>query len=331
VVSGANGAKLDAALQTLDLLVVVDLVQRESHRHAHWLLPVAHWLERNDLHAVSGGLQDQPFVQYGRRAVEPPPGVREEWQIFTDLALAMGKPLFGYRGVNGFIRATRALAKLTGRSSLEFNPEWINRLLVAMGRKIKWRDIMAHPHGWVYGKREFGHFKGALKTPDKKVHTAPPQFVSHARELLAEPHPTAPAQYPFQLGNQRSRHSMNSMLNELAGLHPSGKKNSAVLHPDDAAILGVADGDIVRVYSGVGEIQLPATISDRPRRGMVIVNHGWGSGIFDPRGGEQPQYYGVNRNLVIDGSAVDPLSQTPALSSSYVGVARVGAPGVKPN
>ncbi|WP_084505594.1 molybdopterin-containing oxidoreductase family protein [Nocardia harenae] len=323
VVSGADGTRLDAALQTLDLLVVIDLVQRESHRHAHWLLPAAHWLERNDLHAVSSGLQDQPFVQYGHRAVDPPPGVREEWEIFADLSIAMRKPLFGVKGVNGFIRATRALARVTRRRELAFHPQWINRLLVATGRKVKWRDILAHPHGLVFGEREFGHFKDALKTEDKKVHAAPPEFVDRARELLAEPHPQAPAGYPFQLGNQRHRHSMNSMLNDLEGLHPSGKRNTALLHPQDAAALGIDEGDLVRVYSPVGEIELPATISDRPRRGVVIVDHGWGSGVFDPRGGSEPQYFGVNRNLVVDGSQVDPLSQTPALSSSYVAVQRV--------
>jgi formate dehydrogenase len=37
----------------------------------------------------------------------------------------------------------------------------------------------------------------------------------------------------------------------------------------------------------------------------------------------QPESYGANRNLLIDGGPVDPLSQTAALSSSYVGVERV--------
>src|SRR5881392_4401311 len=39
VVSGPDGAKLDKALSQLDLLVAIDFVQRESHHHAHWLLP----------------------------------------------------------------------------------------------------------------------------------------------------------------------------------------------------------------------------------------------------------------------------------------------------
>ena len=328
VVSGPDGAKLDKALEQLDLLVAIDFVQRESHRHAHWLLPAVHWLERNDLPAFTSSMHDEPYVQYGAKAVEPPPGAREEWRIFVDLALAMRRPLFGAKGVNGFVKTTRRIAKITRRPGLEFGPHWVDRLMVATsrkvnGRKLKWRDVMSHPHGMVLGPREFGHFKDALRTDDKKVHAAPPEFIARARELLAGPHPVAPEGYPFQLSNRRNRHAMNSWLNELPGLHPAGKRNDVVIHPDDAAALGISDGDRVRVFSPVGEIELAASVSDQPRRGVVVVDHGWGSRIFDPRGGAQPQSYGANRNLLVDGGPVDPLSQTSALSSAYVGVERL--------
>lgn len=325
VVSGPDGARLDSALAQLDLLVAIDFVQRESHRHAHWLLPATHWLERDDLLAFTSNMHDEPYLQYGARAVEPPPGARQEWRIFTDLAIAMNKPLFRAKGLNGFIKATRAAARLTGRQALEFGPHWIDRLVVATGRKfngrrIKWRDVVAHRHGWVLGPREFGHFREALRTDDKKVHAAPPEFLARTRELLAEPAPEAPVGYPFQLANRRNRHSMNSWLNDLPGLHPSGKRNEVVLHPDDAAALGIRDGDRVRVFSAVGAIELPASVSNRPRRGVVIVDHGWGSRVFDPHGGAEPMAYGQNRNLLVDAGPVDPLSQTSALSSQYVGV-----------
>ncbi len=328
VVSGPDGAKLDAALSQLDLLVAIDFVQRESHRHAHWLLPAVHWLERDDLMSFTSNMHDEPYVQYGKKAVEPPPGARQEWRIFVDLALAMGKPLFGVKGVNGLVKITRWLARLTKRPGLEFTPHWIDRLLIATGRKVngrkvRWRDITSHPHGLVLGPREFGHFKGALRTTDKKIHTAPPEFVARARELLAGPHPHAPDGYPYQLANRRTRHSMNSWLNELPHLHPSGRRNVVVINPADAVELDIGDGDRVRVFSPVGEIELAASVSDRPRRGVVIVDHGWGSRIFDPREGRGPESYGANRNLLVDGAAVDPLSQTPPLSSSYVGVERV--------
>ncbi|WP_193048257.1 molybdopterin-containing oxidoreductase family protein [Mycolicibacterium baixiangningiae] len=328
VVSGPDGAKLDHALETLDLLVVIDLVQRESHRHAHWLLPAAHWLERDDLLAFTSSMHDEPFVQYGRRAVDPPPEAREEWRIFTDLTLAMGRPLFGVRGMNAFVRASRRAAALAKRPQLAFGPQWINRIVVATarkvnGRKLRWRDVVGSPHGLVLGPREFGHFRDALRTPDEKVHAAPPEFVARARELLAGPHPSAPAGYPFQLGSRRHRHSMNSWLNDLPGLHPAGKDNTVVIHPDDALALGVADGDRVRVFSPVGAVEVQAAVSDQPRRGMVVLDHGWGSRVFDPRGGSPAQSFGVNRNLLVDGSGLDPLSQTSTLSEAYVGIEKV--------
>lgn len=331
VVSGPDGDKLDRALADLDLLVAIDFVQRESHRHAHWLLPAAHWLERNDLLAFTSNMHDEPYLQYGAKVVEPPPGVREEWRIFTDLALAMRRPLFGAKGLNGFIKATRTAARATRRQGLEFGPHWIDRLVVATsrkvsGRKIKWRDVISHPHGWVLGPREFGHFRDALRTDDKKVHVSPPEFVARARQLLAESRPAAPVGYPYQLANRRRRHSMNSWLNELPGLHPAGKGNDVVIHPKDAADLGVSDGDVVRVFSPVGSIELKAVVNDRPREGVIIVDHGWGSRVFDPRKHSEPVSYGVNRNLLVEGATVDPLSQTSALNSQYVGVERASCP-----
>ncbi|BBZ29809.1 molybdopterin-binding oxidoreductase [Mycolicibacterium madagascariense] len=326
VVSGPDGAKLDAALADLDLLVAIDLVQRESHRHAHWLLPAVHWLERNDLPAFTSSMHDEPFVQYGVRAVAPPPGAREEWRIWIDLALAMGRPLFGARGVNAFVSATRRLARLARRPSLEFSPHWIDRLLIATsrkvnGRKLRWRDVVDNPHGLVLGPREFGHFRAALRTGDGRVHAAPPEFLARTRELLAA-NPVAPEGYPFILGSRRHRHSMNSWLNELPGLHPAGKVNEALLNPADAAALGIDDGDRVRVFSPVGAVELDASVASGVRRGLVVVDHGWGSRIFDPRRGAEPQSYGVNRNLLA-GDEIDPLSQTSTLSSTYVGVQRV--------
>src|SRR5262249_27633529 len=110
----------------------------------------------------------------------------------------------------------------------------------------------------------------------------------------------------------------------LPGLHPGGKGSVVLIHPADAAPLGINDGDLVRVYSPGGEVEVTALLSDRPRPGVVVMDHGWGSRVFDPHGGSAPQSFGANRNLLIAGEPVDPLSQTPAMSSSYVGIARSG-------
>jgi formate dehydrogenase len=325
VVSGPNGRKLDDALSQLELLVSVDLVQRESHRHAHWLIPGTHWLERSDLHVILPNLQERPYVNYGRRAVDPPPGVMPEWEFFTELALAMDRNLFGKPGVNRIIRASRRLAKATRRPGLAMNPEWIQRLLVAAGRRVRFREILDHEHGWIYGEPRYGDLAGALQTPDKKVHVAPAPLLEAARSALASP-PVVSEELPLLLVNKRTREAMNSWLNESPGVHRPARENVAEIHPDDARAAGVADGDVVRIRSSVGEIELRAKVSDAMRPGVVCVPHGWGSRIFDPAGGSTPEVHGVNRNVLVDDQRIDPLSQTPALNSTAVRVDPVGAP-----
>jgi formate dehydrogenase len=321
VVSGPDGAALDAALAQLDLLVVLDIVQRESHRHAHWLLPAAHWLERDDLLWVFAGGQDEPWVQYGRRAVDPPPGVREEWTVLLDLALAMKVPMFGKKGFNGFVKATRLAAKVTRRPGLAFHARWLSRLLVATGRKLKWKEIMEHPHGLVYGRKEFGHVRKNLKTPDGRVQLAPPAIVAEARRLLGTHPPLAPDGFPLLMITRRRKDSMNSWLNDLPGLHKhrDGEKTNVIeINPSDAAPLGIQTGDRVSLTSACNTITLPAVVSDAVRPGVVAVEHGWGSRVFDPRGGAEPIGFGANRNLLVSNEIVDPLSQTPAMNSTWV-------------
>jgi formate dehydrogenase len=323
VIAGPNGVKLDGALEDLELLIAVDLMQRESHRHADWLIPGTHWLERDDLWTLTNQFHDEPYVQYGRRAVDVPPGVRNEWVFFADLTIAMRRPLFGMRGVNTFIKATRALARILRRPGLAFHPSWLDRLMVRMGNRVTYKDILDHPHGWVFGEREFGHLKKNLLTSDKKVHAAPAPFVRECHRLLGSPQPQTPDGYPYQLSNQRSRHSMNSWLNELPSLHKKDRGNDLQVHPKDAAEIGVVDGDRVRVISRVGSLETTVRISDTPRHGVLVMKHGWGSRVFDPKNGAAPESHGTNRNLLIPDDDLDPLSQNPALSSTFVAVERI--------
>ena len=55
----------------------------------------------------------------------------------------MNAPLFRVKGLNGFIKATRKLAAITGRSGLEFGPHWIDRLVVATASRRWWREAWA--------------------------------------------------------------------------------------------------------------------------------------------------------------------------------------------
>jgi formate dehydrogenase len=325
VTSGPNGDRLDAALGELELLVSVDLVQRESHRHADWLIPGTHWLEREELHPLFANLQERPYVQYAHRAVDKPAGVKEEWEFFTDLALAMDRNLFGKPGVNALVRASRAAARVTGRPKLQLHPEWVQRGLVMMGRRLRWKTILAHPHGLVWDEPKYGELAGALLTDDKRVHLAPALLIDELQRVLGTP-PSVDDAFPLLMINRRGREAMNSWLNESPGLfRAKDRTNLAEIHHEDAAAAGVVTGDTVRLSSRVGSIEVVCDVTDTMRPGVVCVPHGWGTRVFDPVGGAAPQSYGVNRNLLVDEVDIDPLSQTPGLNSTAVRLETVTA------
>ena len=48
------------------------------------------------------------------------------------------------------------------------------------------------------------------------------------------------------------------------------------MHVDDAAAANIVDGDVVRIASPHGEIELPVIVTKDIVAGVVAVPHGWG-------------------------------------------------------
>jgi formate dehydrogenase len=317
VVAGPNGAALDRSLASLECLVAIDLVQRESHRHAHWLIPAPHWLEREELAFNLANAQDDSFLQYANRALRPPPDVRPEWEFCMDVALAMGVPMLGRRGVNTAVRASRWLAKKLGRPALAITPALLERVAVSASGRASYKQIKEAPHGVAHGQKRFGQLAEFRR--GAPVLVAPVELCEALAQELAEPTKRGDG-LPFAMIGKRSLHLMNSWLTELPNAQKREQQNRCEIHPDDAAALGISDGDRVRVRSQVAQIELPAEISDRVRPGIVCIPHGWGSRVFDPANGADPIVHGVNRNLLIDHRTLDPFSGTPKLNSTRVAV-----------
>ncbi|BBZ70621.1 formate dehydrogenase [Mycobacterium paraseoulense] len=304
VISGPHGNRLEGALAQLDLLVAIDLVQRESHAHADWLLPAAHFLERDDFLPIYSSFEDQPFAQLAQAVVQPPDDAREEWMFFRDLALALELPMFG-----------PATASMTPRAM------W--KKLVDDGGKLSWSDVEGSPHGVVYGDKEYGRLAEAVATSDGAVHLAPEPFLQRVRAVL-DAAPASPSpDWPLLLSNQRWKSAMNSWLNDTPTALKRQSANTVYLNTDDAAPLGISSGDVVRVSSRTATLECTAEVSSAPRQGVVILGHGWGSRVFDPHGAEPPAAYGVNRNALVADADVDPLSGTPAFGIVEVRVAKV--------
>jgi anaerobic dimethyl sulfoxide reductase subunit A len=81
------------------------------------------------------------------------------------------------------------------------------------------------------------------------------------------------ATYPLQLVGFHSKrrchsiHDQNAWLDEL-------EAPRLWLHPEDAAVRGISDGDKVEVFNARGRMHIPAFVTDRITRGVVATNPG---------------------------------------------------------
>ncbi len=95
----------------------------------------------------------------------------------------------------------------------------------------------------------------------------------------------AGGEFPFKLATSPARSFLNSSFNGTATSRARERRPTALMHPDDAARLGVEDGDIVRLGNGRGSVRLHAKVSQAVRPGVIVSEGLWENRDFlDGRG-----------------------------------------------
>ena len=97
------------------------------------------------------------------------------------------------------------------------------------------------------------------------------------------------------------------------------------LHPDDAAALGLVDGDPAVVTSRVGQVTVPVEVTDAIRPGVVSIPHGWGHDGPGVQLRVAREKAGVNSNVLTDEALMDPVSGTSVLNGIPVSVVAASA------
>ena len=92
------------------------------------------------------------------------------------------------------------------------------------------------------------------------------------------------------------------------------------LHPDNAADLGLTDGDAATIRSRVGEVTAPVEVTDSIMPGVVSLPHGWGHSKPGAKMSVAAEHAGVNSNVLTDPTMIDPLSGNAVLNGIPVDV-----------
>ena len=320
--------RLQEALGKLELLVSIDLFRNETANLAHYILPSTTFLERADVpYAIQTFVGSQPvrYVHYVDPVLEPPPGVREEWWIYTRLARASGVRLHGSRLVNALLQFNAWLfSQPWGRRLAVTPPRMIGLMLMRLGLGYRTTHLKRYPHGRLLDENRPGDFLGTdrVLTADGRVNLAPTDFVEAAAGLEQSYAREVQRRGEFKLISKRELRSMNSWLRNYPG-YVRDSTNYLYLHPEDAERLGLSDNDLAAVRSESGAVQAPVRVSDEIMPGAAALPHGWGHADADGMPLAQ-RHAGVNSNLLAgDGPQhIERLSGIAHLSGIFVDISK---------
>ena len=241
------------ALEKLDFLVVEEIFMNETAELADVILPGASFAEKDGTNTNT-----ERRVQRVRKAINPIGNSRPDWQILCDL----------------FKRVETRLG--TDRSKGKFS-SWDYASPRAILAEI---NAVAPSYGGITWERldEVG-----LQWPCPNTeHPGTP--VLHAGKFTrglgkfhaVEWQPAAEVpdeQYPFVLTTGRVLFHFHggTMSRRSAGLNQLYPEGKVEMHPQDAAKLGVADGDLVRVSSRRGEVVAKAEVVERVDPGLIFM------------------------------------------------------------
>jgi anaerobic selenocysteine-containing dehydrogenase len=296
VLSTPDGARLDAALAGLEFMVSVDCYLNETTRHAHVILPVPSPLQKGHYDVLLYQLALRNMANYSPPTLPLDDGQLDEWEVLTRLTLA----------------AAGDEPSLVERRRPE---EILDQLLRAgpYGDELNLDVLLSHPHGVDLGPLE-PRLPDVLRNPSGLAELAPEPLLADVARLEAAL--DRPADDGLVLVGRRQLRSNNSWMHNLSVLVKGRPRCTLQVNPQDAARLGLADGERAEVASasGRGRVVVAVEVTDAVRPGVVSLPHGWGHDLAGVRLGVAAAHAGVNSNLLVGADRYDALSGNAVLN-----------------
>jgi len=305
--TGKNGWRTEA-FEKLDTIVSMTPHMSITAMYSDYVLPVADHYEREDF-TMEGRT---PYVQVISEAVKPLGESKDDWAIFELLSRAISErakargiaPVKGYAfgqpvewdyaklnemfktlimddGSKKTIERTRDAVDyiVSNSAGLSQVKNYENLQQKGMIRSDDSDDVQ-------FGKKSNYNYYVLEKVREKKPYetiTGRQQFyIDHEwflQESEALPTYKAPARiegYELRLTMGHARHGIHSMYRDDTLLMSLQRGEPDVyINPDDAAMRGVKDGDMIRVFNSYGSFVVQAHVSSGCQPKSLFMYHGW--------------------------------------------------------
>lgn len=257
-------------LSNMELVIAQDIFMTKTVELADIVFPATSWGEHEGVYSSA----DRGFQRFNK-AINPPPNVKPDWEIFCLLATRMGYPMH-YNNTKEIWDELRSLAPLYAGATYE-KMEGLN--------SVQWPCPTEDHPGTPF------LFEGnKFSTPSGKG-----QFIAAEwRPPLEQPDD----EYPLVLSTVREvgHYSCRSMTGNCSALSTLADEPGYVqMNPADAAALGIKDQQLIWISSRRGKVISRASCSERINKGVVYMTYQW--------------WIGACNELTIE--HVDPISSTP--------------------
>jgi len=240
----------------------------ETGQMADVVLPATTFLEHDDIYR-GGGHQ---YLILGPKLVEPPGECRNNHEVMCGLAKRLGAEHPGFdmsprELIDQMLRVSKrgTLAQLETNRWLDCQPPF---------RESHYLDGFPWPDGKFRFKPDWENvpFRSPYKSGPVAAMPALPDHWTSIEEQDAE--------HPFRLATSPARGFLNSTFNETPTSLAQEARPTVMVHPQDAAANGIADGDPVVLGNTRGQVRLHARLFDGVRRGVLIAESIWPNAAY---------------------------------------------------
>jgi formate dehydrogenase alpha subunit len=242
VLSDPDANHAEHCLRSLDFLVVQDLFLTETAALADVVLPSQSWAEK-----LGTFTNSERRIQFIHPAVPAPGEAKPDWWIIGEIARRMGYDSLTYASPREIMDEINRLT-----------PSYSGITYERIGEQgLQWPCPNAeHPGTPILHVREFSRGRGHLSAVDWQPPAEEPD-----------------EQYPFVFttGRVLYHYHTGSMTRRSHGLNAIFPGPIVELNPQDAALLGVSDGQPVKVSSRRGVVEAAALVSPMTDPGVVFM------------------------------------------------------------
>lgn len=275
--SSPDIAEVEKGLRKLELLVVQEIFMSDTARLADVVLPVTSFAEKDGTFTNT-----ERRVQLLRPAIAPIGEARHDWRVICDISTAMGYPM-SYPN-------TAAIMEEIAQAAPQY--AGIRHERLEQGG-IMWPcPDTDHPGTRVLYEKTFPRGRGRFTVTE----------YNGSGESITD-------EFPLVLSTGRilQHYHTGTMTRRASGLDELTPYGQVEIHPEDARRYGISDGDLVRVSTRRGMVEMRARVSERSPEGEVFV----------------PFHFAEAYANRLTSSKFDPVSKTPGFKKSAARIERM--------